>query len=94
MELKWWRSQIGLVQQEPFLFDDTIERNVAYGLVGTPWEDEPEVQKAVRVWEACREAFADEFIARLPDVRCPRFCAPILRPPSPSVSYHPHSQQP
>ena len=35
MDLGWWRPQIGLVQQEPFLFDDTIERNVEYGLVGT-----------------------------------------------------------
>lgn len=68
MDLKWWRSQIGLVQQEPFLFDDTIERNVEYGLVGTPWEKDPAEPKAVRVREACREAFADEFIARLPDV--------------------------
>lgn len=24
IELKWWRSQIGLVQQEPFIFNDTI----------------------------------------------------------------------
>lgn len=24
VDLKWWRSQIGLVQQEPFLFNDTL----------------------------------------------------------------------
>ena len=24
VDLKWWRSQIGLVEQEPFLFDETI----------------------------------------------------------------------
>lgn len=24
VDVKWWRSQIGLVQQEPFLFNDTI----------------------------------------------------------------------
>lgn len=66
VDLKWWRSQIGLVQQEPFIFNDTISRNVEYGLVGSQWENEsPEIKKGL-VEEACREAFADEFITRLP----------------------------
>lgn len=68
IELKWWRSQIGLVQQEPFLFNDTIYQNVVYGLVGSEWEEEPEERKRELVKEACKEAFADEFIDRLPDV--------------------------
>ncbi|KAM5363133.1 hypothetical protein ACJZ2D_012183 [Fusarium nematophilum] len=67
IDLKWWRSQIGLVQQEPFLFNDTIYKNVAYGLIGTQWQDESEEKKRELVKEACREAFADEFIDRLPD---------------------------
>ncbi|KAL2757625.1 hypothetical protein ACRALDRAFT_1047647 [Sodiomyces alcalophilus JCM 7366] len=67
MDLKWWRSQIGLVQQEPFLFNDTIFNNVAYGLIGSPWENEPEEKKRELVKEACQESFADEFIDRLPD---------------------------
>ncbi|KAK6207725.1 ABC transporter [Colletotrichum tabaci] len=67
IDLKWWRSQIGLVQQEPFLFNDTIFRNVAYGLIGSEWEDAPEEEKRELVKEACHEAFADEFIDRLPD---------------------------
>ncbi|GKT75866.1 ABC transporter [Colletotrichum tofieldiae] len=67
IDLKWWRSQIGLVQQEPFLFNDTIFRNVAYGLIGSQWEDESEEKKRELVEEACRESFADEFIDRLPD---------------------------
>ncbi|KAK0701257.1 multidrug resistance protein [Lasiosphaeris hirsuta] len=67
IDLKWWRCQIGLVQQEPFLFNDTIYQNVAYGLVGSPWENELEEQKRELVKEACKEAFADEFIDRLPD---------------------------
>jgi len=71
IDLKWWRSQIGLVQQEPFLFNDTIYQNVAYGLVGSQWEDESEERKRELVKEACKEAFADEFIDRLPDVRFP-----------------------
>ena len=70
IDLKWWRSQIGLVQQEPFLFNDTIFKNVEYGLIGTEWEHETEEKKRELVEYACKEAFADEFITRLPDV-CP-----------------------
>lgn len=66
IDLKWWRSQIGLVQQEPFLFNETIYTNVAKGLVGTRWEEEPEERKRELVKEACIEAFADEFIDKLP----------------------------
>ncbi|OAA43168.1 MDR efflux pump ABC3 [Metarhizium rileyi] len=66
IELKWWRSQIGLVQQEPFLFNDTIYTNVANGLVGSQWEHESEEKKRELVKEACKEAFADEFIDKLP----------------------------
>lgn len=69
IELRWWRSQIGLVQQEPFLFNDTIYTNVANGLVGSQWEHEPEEAKRKLVEEACKEAFADEFIDKLPAVR-------------------------
>lgn len=71
VDLKWWRSQIGLVQQEPFLFNDTIFKNVANGLVGSEWEMETEEKKRELVKEACKEAFADEFIDKLPDVSCP-----------------------
>ncbi|OLN86256.1 Multidrug resistance protein pgp-1 [Colletotrichum chlorophyti] len=67
IDLKWWRSQIGLVQQEPFLFNDTIFRNVAHGLIGSVWEGSSEEIKRQLVKEACREAFADEFIDRLPE---------------------------
>jgi ABC-type multidrug transport system fused ATPase/permease subunit len=68
LNLKWWRAQIGLVQQEPFLFNDTIFKNVANGLVGTEFEDAPEEKKRELVKEACQEAYAEEFINRLPDV--------------------------
>lgn len=66
IDLKWWRSQIGLVQQEPFIFNDTISKNVEYGLIGSRWENESTEVKKGLVEEACREAFADEFITRLP----------------------------
>ncbi|ORY66201.1 P-loop containing nucleoside triphosphate hydrolase protein [Pseudomassariella vexata] len=67
INLKWWRSQIGLVQQEPFLFNDTIYNNVAHGLVGSVFENESEERKKELVIQACQESFADEFIDRLPD---------------------------
>lgn len=66
VDIKWWRSQIGLVQQEPFLFNDTIYENVARGLIGSLWEGSPEDQKRQLVKEACQESFADEFIEKLP----------------------------
>lgn len=68
IELRWWRSQIGLVQQEPFIFNDTIFRNVEYGMIGSQWENEDGATKKMLVEEACQEAFADEFINRLPMV--------------------------
>ncbi|KAM5432744.1 putative ABC-type xenobiotic transporter [Microsporum ferrugineum] len=67
LDLKWWRSQIGLVQQEPFSFNTSIFRNVAFGLVGSKWEHESEDVQRQLVVEACREAFADEFIDKLPE---------------------------
>ena len=66
VDLKWWRSQIGLVQQEPFLFNDTLFNNVAFGLCGTQWQNISKEEKMKMVKEACREAYADEFIDKLP----------------------------
>lgn len=67
VDLKWWRSQIGLVQQEPFLFNDTLYNNVIYGLCGTQYENLPKDEKMKMVEEACREAYAEEFISKLPE---------------------------
>lgn len=53
LDLKWWRSQIGLVQQEPFLFNDTVFNNVAFGLIGSKWENDPEAVKMDHVTKAC-----------------------------------------
>ncbi|KAJ5753564.1 uncharacterized protein N7511_007717 [Penicillium nucicola] len=66
LDVKWWRSQIGLVQQEPCLFNDSIYNNVAFGLIRSKWENESESVKMELVSAACKEAFADEFIERLP----------------------------
>jgi ATP-binding cassette subfamily B (MDR/TAP) protein 1 len=67
VDLKWWRSQIGLVQQEPFLFNDTLYNNIIYGLCGTQYEGLSKGEKMKMVEEACREAYAEEFISKLPD---------------------------
>ncbi|GKT68327.1 ATP-binding cassette sub-family B member 5 [Colletotrichum tofieldiae] len=64
---KWWRSQIGLVQQDNALFNTTIFQNVEYGLIGTEWEHKSQAVKARLIEEACKDAFADEFISRLPE---------------------------
>jgi len=31
LQIKWLRQQMGLVSQEPVLFNDTIRANIAYG---------------------------------------------------------------
>lgn len=70
LDVRWWRSQVGLVQQEPFLFNDSIYRNVSFGLIGSKWENESDDTKLELVTAACKEAYADEFIERLPEVGC------------------------
>jgi ATP-binding cassette, subfamily B, bacterial MsbA len=52
------RSQIAVVTQHTFLFNDTVRANIAYGDVETSLE---------RIEAAARAANAHEFIARLPD---------------------------
>ena len=66
LNVKWLRSQIGLVSQEPVLFATTIKGNVAHGLIGTKWEHAPEEEKFAMIKEACVKANADGFISKLP----------------------------
>ncbi|KAK9934148.1 hypothetical protein M0R45_021302 [Rubus argutus] len=40
LQLKWLRQQMGLVSQEPVLFNDTIRANIAYGKDGNATETE------------------------------------------------------
>lgn len=56
------------MQQEPFLFNTTIFKNVEFGLIGTKWEHASKKRKRALIKRACEEAFADEFISRLPEV--------------------------
>jgi len=66
LNLKWLRSQIGLVSQEPTLFATTIRGNVEHGLINTPHENASPDEKLQLVKEACIKANADGFISKLP----------------------------
>jgi len=52
------RSQIGIVQQDVFLFTGTIQENIAYGKKDATPEE---------IKEAARKAHLEEFISELPD---------------------------
>jgi subfamily B ATP-binding cassette protein MsbA len=58
ISLEFLRKNIALVNQETNLFDVSIKENVAYG---NPLACEKDIV------EACKMAFADEFIERMPD---------------------------
>ncbi len=51
------RSRIALVTQDPFLFDDTIRTNIAYGNTGATSQ---------QIEQAAKDAAADDFIRALP----------------------------
>ena len=51
MSLKSLRQQIGLVQQDVFLFAGTIKENIAYGKIGATDEDIIEAAKAAEIHE-------------------------------------------
>jgi ATP-binding cassette subfamily B (MDR/TAP) protein 1 len=67
LNVKWLRSQIGLVSQEPILFATSIKENVAHGLINTIHENASDEEKFKLVKEACVQANADSFISKLPD---------------------------
>lgn len=64
-QLKWIRSKIGLVSQEPVLFTCSIRDNIAYGKEGATLE---EIRTATEL------ANASKFIDKLPQVK---FCASL-----------------
>ncbi|KAF2756647.1 ABC multidrug transporter [Pseudovirgaria hyperparasitica] len=66
LDLQWWRRQIGFVQQEPFLFNDTIIKNISYGLCGTEWAGADLATQRKIVEDACKQAHAHDFISELP----------------------------
>ncbi|KAJ8510289.1 hypothetical protein OPV22_000723 [Ensete ventricosum] len=58
LKVRWLRQQMGLVSQEPVLFNDTIRANIAYGKEGEV--SEKEIVAAVEI------ANAHQFISGLP----------------------------
>ncbi|SPJ90383.1 related to ATP-binding cassette multidrug transport protein ATRC [Fusarium torulosum] len=66
LNLKWLRTNLRLVQQEPVLFNGTVFENICYGLIGTAWEHESSDEKLRRVQIAAQTAFAGDFIQALP----------------------------
>jgi ATP-binding cassette subfamily B (MDR/TAP) protein 1 len=67
LNIQWLRTNIRLVQQEPVLFNGTVFENVAYGLVGTEHINTSQVDQMKLVQEACKAAFAHDFISDLPE---------------------------
>lgn len=67
LNVQWLRTQMRLVQQEPVLFSGTIFQNVVNGLIGTPYADASDEKKMELVEEACKAAYAHDFISELTD---------------------------
>jgi ATP-binding cassette subfamily B (MDR/TAP) protein 1 len=67
LNLRYLRTKIRLVQQEPVLFSGTVFDNVAYGLLGTEHENATAEKKLQLVKDACKDAFAHEFVEQLPE---------------------------
>lgn len=59
LEISWLRDQMGLVSQEPVLFNDTIRANIAYGKNEEVTEEE--------IVAAAKAANAHEFISSMPE---------------------------
>ncbi|KAL4715421.1 hypothetical protein ACJJTC_015324, partial [Scirpophaga incertulas] len=57
LPIQWLREQIGLVGQEPVLFNTTVRQNIRYGRDGISNEE---------VEAAAKQAFAHQFIMKLP----------------------------
>ena len=62
LNIRWLRSQIGIVSQEPVLFDTSIAENIRYGANFREVSDE-------EVVEAARAANIHTFVESLPSVR-------------------------
>jgi ABC-type multidrug transport system fused ATPase/permease subunit len=55
-----WQRMIGYVPQSIFIINDTIRRNIAFGIESEAIDDD-------RVWRALRQAQLEEFVKSLPE---------------------------
>ena len=62
LNIKWLRKQIGIVSQEPVLFDMTIRENIAYG-------DTTREVSIKEIEQAAKSSNIHQFIQSLPEVR-------------------------
>lgn len=61
LNLRWYRRQLGIVSQEPTLFDCSIAENIAYG-------DTSRVVPMAEIIQAAKDANIHTFVANLPQV--------------------------
>ena len=59
-DYKGWLKNIGYIPQMIFMLDDTIRRNVAFGVPDDQIDEK-------RVWEVLKEAQLDEYIKSIPE---------------------------
>jgi ABC-type multidrug transport system fused ATPase/permease subunit len=59
LDLASWHGIMGVVTQEPVLFNDTVTNNIRYGITRETSDEE--------IMAAARRASADEFIRAMPD---------------------------
>ena len=59
LNLTWTRNQIGIVSQEPILFDCTVAENIAYG-------DNSRKVTMDEIMDAAKKSNIHNFIAQLP----------------------------
>jgi ABC-type multidrug transport system fused ATPase/permease subunit len=60
VSLRQWQNQIGYVPQSIYLTDDTLRRNVAFGVTDHQIDD-------AAVWKVLRAAHLDDFVNDFPD---------------------------
>ncbi|KAI5635208.1 ABC transporter transmembrane region domain-containing protein [Phthorimaea operculella] len=70
LSVRWLRAQVGLVGQEPVLFNTTVRENIRYGREDASNED---------IEAAARQANAHQFIMKLPKVLAPHFFNTTVR---------------
>ena len=58
--LREWQNQIGYVPQSVFLTDDTLRKNIAFGLSNTEIDEKA-------VWDAIKASQLEEFVLNQPD---------------------------